>query len=265
LANSVAQLPFSSALASFTSSSQEDDDKIVSTKIPRRPTPTIAQTSNSPEEFGSGTESGREVQMVKEQEQTIREVKMVKEQEQTTREVQMVKEQQQQQTLIRDYILSEKHSIGVELWDTERKLELDKNQLAVLICGFLNTQAGGTIYAGVKRNGLVRGIPLERKDRDNLRQMLDRVLASMINPRVPPNIVDIDFVSVEDKSRPTCPYRLMVVMVKGQKEGLDKVYMAHNLTPRAHVEEGAYVRRGNGPAFNIKLGHQEMLRLVERR
>jgi len=235
LTQSVAQLPFSSALASSASSSQEEDNT-TSTKQTRTDSPattTNRQASCSPEEFGSETES--------------------------------VREEQQQQILIRDYILSEKHSVGVELWDTERKQELDKNQLAVLICGFLNTQAGGTVYAGVKRNGLVRGIHLERKDRDNLRQMLDRVLASMIDPRVPPNIVDIDFVTVEDKSRPTCPYRLMVVMVKGQKEGLDRVYMAHNLTPRAQVQEGAYVRRGTGPVFNIKLGHQEMLRLVERR
>eukprot|EP00092_Neocalanus_flemingeri_P037749 GFUD01041097.1.p1 GENE.GFUD01041097.1~~GFUD01041097.1.p1 ORF type:complete len:1056 (+),score=428.40 GFUD01041097.1:696-3863(+) len=242
LTHSVALLPFSSALGSSTSSSQEDQNIATSTKL-KNILPTHSphqadtrQVSHSPEEFGSGTESGREVQTVREQ-----------------------------QLLVRDYILSEKHSIGVELWDTERKQDLNNNQLAVLICGFLNTQAGGTIYAGVKRNGLVRGIPLERKDRDTMRQMLDRVLASMINPRVPPNIVDIDFVSVEDKSRPSCPYRLLVVMVKGQSEGLDKVYMAHNLTTRSQVEEGAYVRRGTGPVFNIKLGHQEMLRLVERR
>merc|ERR1719290_589795 len=78
-------------------------------------------------------------------------------------------DQGEQQILTRDFIFSEKHSISVELWDVERKSELDNNRLAVLICGFLNTKAGGTIYAGVKRNGLVRGVPLERKDRDNIR------------------------------------------------------------------------------------------------
>lgn len=298
LAKTVAKLPFSAALASSSSSSQEEEEDLTVTSTtnskssPATTTP-LPLARYSPEEFGSGTESGREVQTAMERlakeksvEEQIAKEQMVKEQldkgkfaqeqmaiEQANKE-KLAKEQvakdkmdkeEQQQVLIRDYILSEKHSIGVELWDAERKFDVDNNQLAVLICGFLNTRAGGTLYAGVKRNGLVRGIPLERKDRDTMRQMLDRVLASMINPRVPPNVVDIEFVSVEDKSRPTCPYRLMVVMVKGQKEGLDKVYMAHNLTSRACVEEGAYVRRGYGPNFNTKLSHQEMLRLVEKR
>jgi len=260
LAKCVAQLPFSSALLS-SSDSQEEEGKITAseqaktttvtklvdmqintnanlTNIPTKTT-VSPQAGQSPEDFGSGTESCREGQTVR--------------------------EEQQQLTLVRDYILSEKHSLSVELWDIERKQQLDKNQLAVLICGFLNTQTGGTIYAGVKRNGLVRGVPLDRKDRDNTRQMLDRVLASMINPRVPPNVVDIDFVTVEDKSQYLCPYRLMVLMVKGQNKGLDRVYMAHNLTLKAQVGEGAYIRRGSGPAFNIKLSHHEMLRTVEKR
>jgi len=87
-----------------------------------------------------------------------------------------------------------------------------------------------------------------------MRQMLDRVLASMINPRVPPSVND--FVTVWDQSHPTCPYRLIVVMVKGQKEWLYKVYMAHNLTSRACMEEGAYVRRGYGPNFKLLQGTQ---------
>jgi len=293
LCQTVAKLPFSAALASSSSSSQEEDDITVPSFTNKRSSvsaitpPALARYS--PEEFGSGTESGREVQtaierlameqltkeqLAKEQlameqiaKEQLEKEKIAQEQmalEKMNKE-RLAREQEQQQVLIRDYILSEKHSIGVELWDAERKFDVDNNQLAVLICGFLNTRAGGTLYAGVKRNGLVRGIPLERKDRDTMRQMLDRVLASMINPRVPPNVVDIDFVTVEDKSRPTCPYRLMVVMVKGQKEGLDKVYMAHNLTSRACVEEGAYIRRGYGPNFNTKLSHHEMLRLVERK
>jgi len=163
----------------------------------------------------------------------------------------------EQCTLTRDYIFSEKHSNNVELWDIERKGDFDKNDVAILVCGFLNSKDGGCIYAGVKKNGLIRGIPLERKDRDIVRQTLDRVLSNMISPRVPPNIVDIDFVPVEDRSRPNCPYRVIVVMVKGQKDGLNKLYMAHNL--RTMSREGAYVRGTKGPVFNVKLEHQEML------
>jgi len=292
LAKSVAKLPFTAALKSSSSSSQEEDSAPV--RIPGSDyshPPTVDTTAKSPpittkvpvgrqspEECGSGTESSREVHSAmgyraketKEQERmklaTQNKLKMQEDSrcESSSNKI-SDQEQGEQQILTRDFIFSEKHSISVELWDVERKSELDNNRLAVLICGFLNTRAGGTIYAGVKRNGLVRGVPLERKDRDTMRQMLDRVLASMINPRVPPNVVDIDFVAVEDKSRPTCPYRLMVVMVKGQKEGLNKVYMAHNLTSRSTVDEGAYVRKGHGPSYNIRLGHEEMLRLVEKR
>jgi len=288
LAKSVAKLPFTAALESSSSpsSSQEDSTPVkishplpVETAVKSPPITTkVPVGRQSPEECGSGTESSREVHSamgyrVKE----TREQERMKLATQNNLKVQedprcesssnkiTDQEQSEQQILTRDFIFSEKHSISVELWDVERKSELDNNRLAVLICGFLNTRVGGTIYAGVKRNGLVRGVPLERKDRDTMRQMLDRVLASMINPRVPPNVVDIDFVAVEDKSRPSCPYRLMVVMVKGQKEGLNKVYMAHNLTSRSTVDEGAYVRKGHGPSYNIRLGHEEMLRLVEKR
>jgi len=293
IVESVAKLPFAGALESSLSSLDEDQTQlsrrssnppIPATTPSMPPTTSMPGARFSPEECGSGTESSKEVFSAKEsrakdarEQRRINDVTNNKMSEQEFNNNRLpikhdeevatdtAKEDQQQQILTRDFILSEKHSISVELWDAERKSELDNNRLAVLICGFLNSKAGGTIYAGVKRNGLVRGVPLERKDRDNMRQMLDRVLASMINPRVPPNVVDIDFVAVEDKSRPSCPYRLMVVMVKGQKDGLNKVYMAHNLTSRSTVEEGAYVRRGHGPSFNTKLGHEEMLKLVERR
>jgi len=261
------KVPFAAALHSSSSSSQEDECPAPEEKAAF----TTLRGRYSPEEFGSGTESSREVGASKGQvdkEIKLTEVKKNKHMDKAenhTEQKEMDELKEEQQVLTRDFILSEKHSIGVELWDAERKTEVDNNRLAVFICGFLNSKAGGILYAGVRRNGLVRGIPLERKDRDNMRQMLDRVLASMINPRVPPNVVDIDFVAVEDKSRPSCPYRLIRVMVKGQRDGLNKVYMAHNLTSRSPVEEGAYVRKGHGPSFNTKLGHEEMLRLVDRR
>jgi len=295
LVKSVEKLPFTAALLESSSSSSQEEapapgkipdrdcchSQTVETSAKTPPITTkVTAERHSPEECGSGTESSREVHgaigykamETKEEErlnattQFKRRVLEDKRCESTSKITEQEQdEKEEQQILTRDFIFSEKHSINVELWDVERKSELDNNRLAVLICGFLNTKAGGTIYAGVKRNGLVRGVPLERKDRDTMRQMLDRVLANMINPRVPPNVVDIDFVAVEDKSRPTCPYRLMVVMVKGQKEGLNKVFMAHNLTSRSTVDEGAYVRRGRGPSYNMKLGHEEMLRLVETR
>ena len=70
-------------------------------------------------------------------------------------------------TLIRDHTLNVRQGATVELLDVEKAYQLnDRSLLPPVLCGLLNTRLGGKIYMGVKRCGLIRGIPLQRKKRD---------------------------------------------------------------------------------------------------
>ena len=93
------------------------------------------------------------------------------------------------EVLTRDYVLSESQSLTAELMDAEYLDLIAPNKLATFLCGFLNSEEGGTIYVGVKNNGLIRGVLLNRKQRDYMRQALDKVLATKLLPRVAPGRV----------------------------------------------------------------------------
>ena len=70
--------------------------------------------------------------------------------------------------LRRNFLLTRKHSATTELIEVERYRDIDSNILAKVICGMLNTSAGGTLYLGVKRNQLIKGIKLDRHQRDKV-------------------------------------------------------------------------------------------------
>jgi hypothetical protein len=73
----------------------------------------------------------------------------------------------------RDEILSLRQGPGVELWPLERFKDLLANaaSLAPILCAFLNQPEGGVLLVGVRRDGLVRGIALDRSQRDCIRQV----------------------------------------------------------------------------------------------
>ena len=70
--------------------------------------------------------------------------------------------------LKRNFLLTRKHSATTELMEVERYRDIDSNILAKVICGMLNTSAGGTLYLGVKKNQLIKGIKLDRHQRDKV-------------------------------------------------------------------------------------------------
>ena len=70
--------------------------------------------------------------------------------------------------LTRNQLLSVKHSVRVELCEAERFFEIDVGFLATQICGMLNTVNGGRIFLGVKRNGIIKGVRLDWKQRDKV-------------------------------------------------------------------------------------------------
>ena len=74
----------------------------------------------------------------------------------------------EQPPLTRNYLLSARHGLRTELCDVDRFHNIDLGQLATLVCGLLNTHAGGAIYLGVKQNGLIKGVKLDRKQRDKV-------------------------------------------------------------------------------------------------
>ena len=70
--------------------------------------------------------------------------------------------------LTKNHLLSVKHSIKVELCEAEKFIDIDVEFLTTQICGMLNTVNGGAIYLGVKRNGIIKGVRLDRKQKDKV-------------------------------------------------------------------------------------------------
>ena len=70
--------------------------------------------------------------------------------------------------LVKNHLLSVKHSIKVELCEAKKFCEIDVGFLSTQICGMLNTVTGGSIYLGVKRNGVINGVRLERQKKDKV-------------------------------------------------------------------------------------------------
>ena len=70
--------------------------------------------------------------------------------------------------LIKNQLLSVKPSARDELCEAERFFDIDVGFLTTQICGMLNTEAGGSIYLGVKQNRIIRGVRLDRKQKDKV-------------------------------------------------------------------------------------------------
>ena len=181
--------------------------------------------------------------------------------------------------LTKNHILSVKQSVRVELCEAERFFEIDIGLLATQICGMLNTVNGGTIYLGVKRNGIIKGIRLDRKQKDKVfrnnglsysyfpfpgrdtsnhislfqtRQLLDKVLCYHLFPRVAAASADIKFVEVVDHTYRDVPLSVIVVAVIGEVgAGEDPKYAVCSL-PQYGVN-GLYVRKGVDPDYNVKI------------
>ena len=70
--------------------------------------------------------------------------------------------------LIKNQLLSVKPSARDELCEAERFFDIDVGFLTTQICGMLNTEAGGSIYLGVKQNRIIKGVRLDRKQKDKV-------------------------------------------------------------------------------------------------
>merc|ERR1712200_108495 len=110
------------------------------------------------------------------------------------------------EAVVKGEYLSLRQGPHIELLGIDKFRDLLKsyNQLAIAICSFLNGRDGGEVYIGVRRSGEVVGVALTRKQRDDLRQVVDRVLAQMIVPPIPTilvegrPLVEVNFVPVSN-------------------------------------------------------------------
>ncbi|KAH7824777.1 putative ATP-binding protein [Monocercomonoides exilis] len=102
---------------------------------------------------------------------------------------------------------------------------------------FLNTD-GGSIYFGVEDDGAIKGIELNRKDRDQLRQGIDQII-NRYRPQVDPSLYRLDFISVIDPKSEHQNLNLCVVRITVQK-GTAPVYFVGG------GKFSAYLRRDGG-------------------
>ena len=95
------------------------------------------------------------------------------------------------EAVVKGEYLSLRQGTHVELMGVNKFRELvnSYDTIASVICSFLNGREGGEVFIGVRRSGEVVGVALTRKQRDDVRQVVDRVVSQMIHPRLPTMLV----------------------------------------------------------------------------
>ncbi len=87
------------------------------------------------------------------------------------------------------------------------------------ITAFLNSE-GGTIYFGIENNGIVSGLLMSRKDRDETRTFIDHKVQE-IDPSIDPSLVRVEFFPVYDKGQRRDDLCVLIVSVE---RGSEPVY-----------------------------------------
>ena len=85
------------------------------------------------------------------------------------------------EAVVKGEYLSLRQGTHVELMGVNkfREVVCSYDTIASLICSFLNGREGGEVF----------GVALTRKQRDDVRQVVDRVVSQMIHPRLPTMLV----------------------------------------------------------------------------
>ncbi|XP_065300989.1 uncharacterized protein [Dermacentor albipictus] len=138
--------------------------------------------------------------------------------------------------------------------------------LSKVACSFLNSWQPCTVYYGISREGLVRGVILNHRERDALRQGVDMMVGGL-RPRLMPQSIAIEFVPVlrtSKDSRETVSCFVVEVMVRGAPDTVyttsdgdcylragDMSYQATTQDVRAWIvqqEEARYLQAPNTTA-----------------
>lgn len=83
-------------------------------------------------------------------------------------------------------------------------LNLSSKALSRSLCAFLNSGKCGTVYFGIRRDGVVAGLKIKRKQRDQLRLGIDETL-SRFNPSLKHHVYEVHFVPVVKRNGSESP------------------------------------------------------------
>jgi len=155
------------------------------------------------------------------------------------------------ETIVKGEYLSLCQGPSVELLGVDKFRELVNSYgtLATIICSFLNGREGGELYIGVRKSGEILGVALTRKQRDDVRQVVDRVVSQMIEPRLPTMLVEgrplveITFLSVLNPGGSCSWLKLPRVRIAAWPSKTDFKVVNVRFTG---TQEGCFVRRGEG-------------------
>ena len=135
--------------------------------------------------------------------------------------------------------------------------KIDTNMITKYICAFLNVR-GGVLYLGINDAGIVKGIHLIRKKRDDFQLELDQNLKKFIPPLLP----DECFVSFcpiySDLKRKTIVPDKYVVEIHVQKSYYNELYFCN--TSECWVKKSASVSLLN--PIEIKYNFNEILFII---
>jgi len=135
-----------------------------------------------------------------------------------------------------ELLASEVSGPGVEVWQVESAVLLCPRTLAILLCSLLNRKEGGLLLAGPMR--------ADRKERDRLRQQVDRVCRDLLRPSATPDQVDLQLVAAEagtGRHWLRCPVRGVA--------GIE-----YRATGLAGLRNGVYTRGQSGPDYCVYVG-----------
>ncbi|XP_015757330.1 PREDICTED: uncharacterized protein LOC107336780 [Acropora digitifera] len=83
-------------------------------------------------------------------------------------------------------------------------LNLSSKAVSRSLCAFLNSGKCGTVYCGIRRDGVVAGLKIKRKQRDQLRLGIDETL-SRFNPSLKHHVYEVYFVPVVKRNGSESP------------------------------------------------------------
>ncbi|CAG9319797.1 unnamed protein product [Blepharisma stoltei] len=110
------------------------------------------------------------------------------------------------------------------------------------ICAFLNTQ-GGTLFYGIRDDGLVNGVTLTRKLRDQFSTIIDSVL-NAFTPHLSADDYQINFANVHGKDGQRIN-DLYVIEIKVKKGDKNEIYFSNK--GEAYIKRDASISLLKGP------------------
>jgi len=151
-------------------------------------------------------------------------------------------------------VLSDRPGLQVEMIEEFGTTLKHAANLAVIVSAMANT-VGGTIYIGVIGNGLVRGVKLSRREKDDFSQMLDLLCNQLLKPRFHHDHLKLIYAPVCNLSGDTGKFIIRIQVKAAQ----GKVFTVQNVP---NMNPAIYKRKRKGPRHTFQVTDEEALRLL---